>query len=711
MKHIARAVVLAIAFTVTSIQAESTWSPLVVLEIRGLDPFSSTLVQIADEWEFPLEQEMITGGLASSLGLTSLEGLDHAKTIRIGIFFSADHAAGFPPVQLSLPVEPENDALRTALEETWIEEDTESTSGLRRFTRPTDRSVSLPIQQIYLQESGDRLLISSHAKAMVDLPPVLQPIDGTLALAILPDRIAMTMAPILEAQAESMRDMMEDMPEEQREQLDLESMQAGQQMMLTVLRQSALAGVGLRLEEHILTIHTGLEAVSDSLLADLLLSMKTPSDDFLRLIPAHAIFADVGHLEIPDTLVEAYLEFMRPLLEATPEQARLLPMIESSFNLMKGQYAGDYALALMPSTDHEEPFGFVQAWRVTDIASLQEAYDDYLATMIDVMQDIAPDHETMVLLEARTYRDVEINRYRMNTAMGDPETEEALRTMMPFMLNMNVEYAFVEDLVLSSVGSEAGMNGMIDRIHDGGPSLADAAAVRRFFPDMPEDFVDISLIQPVALLHAIGGMVPALPTEWAESLEEDLAAMAGYGIVDGLTAYSLIRVDFSELARLIKSLPEREKAAPGPQGPGEGAEAPDFELTLLDGETFRLSEQRGKTVLIDFWATWCPPCVESLPYLQSIYEEVEGDDVVFIGISLDRPGSEVQVERMLERFGISYLIGISEDPSIAMSYGARSIPTLIVVDPDGLIRHRKVGFSVSGMDTVKELLLELTDGP
>ncbi len=138
-----------------------------------------------------------------------------------------------------------------------------------------------------------------------------------------------------------------------------------------------------------------------------------------------------------------------------------------------------------------------------------------------------------------------------------------------------------------------------------------------------------------------------------------------------------------------------------------GEAAPDFALTLMDGAPFRLSEQRGNVVLVDFWATWCPPCVESLPYLQGMYEELGGDDVVFIGVSVDSPGMEKRVQSMLDRFGIEYLIGINEDGEIAMEYGAFSIPTMVLIDRDGIVQFQKVGFSPGGMEELQAELERL----
>lgn len=171
--------------------------------------------------------------------------------------------------------------------------------------------------------------------------------------------------------------------------------------------------------------------------------------------------------------------------------------------------------------------------------------------------------------------------------------------------------------------------------------------------------------------------------------------------VEGLTEVA----SFEELLQSI----QESGGLGGAETVQAGERAPDFSLTLMDGTEFQLSEQQGNVVLIDFWATWCPPCVESLPYLQGLYEEFEDDEVVFVGVSLDRPGSEQRVENMIERFGLTYLIGINEDGQIANEYGAVSIPTLVVVDAEGIVRHTKIGFSAAGMQEVRAMIRELAD--
>lgn len=135
-----------------------------------------------------------------------------------------------------------------------------------------------------------------------------------------------------------------------------------------------------------------------------------------------------------------------------------------------------------------------------------------------------------------------------------------------------------------------------------------------------------------------------------------------------------------------------------------GKQAADFELPLLDGETFKLADHRGKVVLIDFWATWCPPCMESIPYVVKMDEAFDDDDVVFVGVSLDRPGQEKRVQQIMDRFKMTYAIGIDDGGAIAQQYGASSIPTAVLVDRDGTILEWKVGFSPEGMEMLKKTI-------
>lgn len=128
--------------------------------------------------------------------------------------------------------------------------------------------------------------------------------------------------------------------------------------------------------------------------------------------------------------------------------------------------------------------------------------------------------------------------------------------------------------------------------------------------------------------------------------------------------------------------------------------APPFTLTLLDGDTFDIEAQHGKVVVIDFWATWCGPCVQALPHMRTLAGSFEDEDVVFLGVSRDRAGQERQVRQVLERHEITFANGIDVD-DIAPRYGVRGIPNVVLIDKDGIIRSRKVGFSERTMQQLK----------
>lgn len=137
-------------------------------------------------------------------------------------------------------------------------------------------------------------------------------------------------------------------------------------------------------------------------------------------------------------------------------------------------------------------------------------------------------------------------------------------------------------------------------------------------------------------------------------------------------------------------------ALAGCSAPEDAAEAapqpaaPDFELADLDGNPVRLSEFRGKAVLIDFWATWCPPCVFQVPELNALWKaHREAGDVMVIGVAVDVEGAEVVAPWVAEQ-GVSYEIVLG-DEELARQFGVLGFPTLVLIKPDGSIDSLHVG--------------------
>lgn len=123
--------------------------------------------------------------------------------------------------------------------------------------------------------------------------------------------------------------------------------------------------------------------------------------------------------------------------------------------------------------------------------------------------------------------------------------------------------------------------------------------------------------------------------------------------------------------------------------PKVGQAAPDLTLARLDGGQVRLSELRGKVVLLNFWSTTCPPCRAEMPDLDSVYAEVKDKGGVVLAI--DQREAPDTVSRFVAELRLTFPVGIDSDGSLFSLYGVQFLPTSFVVDKNGIIRYMKVG--------------------
>ncbi|MCC6611878.1 MAG: TlpA family protein disulfide reductase [Anaerolineae bacterium] len=113
--------------------------------------------------------------------------------------------------------------------------------------------------------------------------------------------------------------------------------------------------------------------------------------------------------------------------------------------------------------------------------------------------------------------------------------------------------------------------------------------------------------------------------------------------------------------------------------------APDFTMTTFDGSPFRLSDQRGKVVIVNFWASWCIPCRDEAPILQSLWERYRDQGVVLVGVAyLD---SDQGSRAFIVEFGITYPNGPDLRTEISQAYRIQGVPETFVVDQNGDIVH------------------------
>ena len=123
--------------------------------------------------------------------------------------------------------------------------------------------------------------------------------------------------------------------------------------------------------------------------------------------------------------------------------------------------------------------------------------------------------------------------------------------------------------------------------------------------------------------------------------------------------------------------------------PRKGFVAPDFTLEALDGQTIVLSELRGEVVLINFWATWCPPCREEMPAMQKVYEQYRDQGFQVLAISLDV--QHAQVPAFVEEKGLTYPVMMDRDGTVSDLYQILSLPTTFFVDRSGVIQKIIIG--------------------
>ena len=126
-----------------------------------------------------------------------------------------------------------------------------------------------------------------------------------------------------------------------------------------------------------------------------------------------------------------------------------------------------------------------------------------------------------------------------------------------------------------------------------------------------------------------------------------------------------------------------------PQGIGAGDEAPDFTLPALGGSSLALHDFREHVVVLNFWATWCPPCVDEVPSLRKFAEQMRLAGVVVIGVSADR--NRAAVEKFTADNRLSYPIAHDSSQTVAARYGTFKYPETYIIGRDGRVARKIVG--------------------
>ena len=124
-------------------------------------------------------------------------------------------------------------------------------------------------------------------------------------------------------------------------------------------------------------------------------------------------------------------------------------------------------------------------------------------------------------------------------------------------------------------------------------------------------------------------------------------------------------------------------------GVEKGKMAPDFELETLDGEKKKLSDLRGERVMVNFWATWCPPCRAEIPDLQKFHEN---EDITILAVNLTETEQDMdKVEEFVDDFGMTFPILLDTETEVADTYKIQPIPSSFMVDSNGRIQFVALG--------------------
>ena len=131
------------------------------------------------------------------------------------------------------------------------------------------------------------------------------------------------------------------------------------------------------------------------------------------------------------------------------------------------------------------------------------------------------------------------------------------------------------------------------------------------------------------------------------------------------------------------------------QAPQAGFTAPDFTLKTPAGETYKLSELRGQAVLVNLWATWCPPCRAEMPTIEKMYQEYKGQGFNVLAVNMTSQDDPLKVVPFVKEYGLSFPILLEETGDVALLYQLRSLPSSYFINRAGIIQNVVIGGPMS----------------
>jgi len=173
-----------------------------------------------------------------------------------------------------------------------------------------------------------------------------------------------------------------------------------------------------------------------------------------------------------------------------------------------------------------------------------------------------------------------------------------------------------------------------------------------------------------------------------------------------LVGLLILAVFWTLVSRVPVDSATQEEAPPSPR---QGFSAPDFSAELLNGGQVTLSELRGQPVVLNVWATWCPPCRSEMPALEKIYKDFKEQGLILIGLNLTSQDSEKSVVDFVLENSLTFPVALDRDGTVQRKYKISGYPTTFFIDKEGIIRSVVVGGPMSAaliQSKVEDLLKE-----
>jgi peroxiredoxin len=135
------------------------------------------------------------------------------------------------------------------------------------------------------------------------------------------------------------------------------------------------------------------------------------------------------------------------------------------------------------------------------------------------------------------------------------------------------------------------------------------------------------------------------------------------------------------------------------------APAPDFTLRTTVGPNLRLQEQRGRVVLVNFWATWCGPCRQEMPQMNRLYEKYAASGFVLLGVNVDEDPRNAAT--VASKLGVKFPVLLDTDKKVSRLYDLATMPSTVLIDRDGRVRYVHRGYTSGVEDTYERQIREL----